>query len=247
MLLRKNDWNAHKKNCKRPNYLLKFHLRPDDIFDPPIHRTLSCPSTATFAELHHALQIAFGWANTHTYDFKVKDPVAQAAWDAEGENMTQEESIMKLVQSMSNPDGPDDNVQHLLRIVEDKPFGIDRMHDRMRFNPKTPQKKSDAVRLFQVLDDAKYQGKPFEYEYDFGDCWEHEITLVGRKEATNVFACIDGEGHACAEDVGSTNGWAEFKTAFRASRPTKEQKDNMRWFKKQASYGDSDGLGNGRD
>ena len=47
---------------------------PGDIENPAILRTLSCPAVATFEQLHQALQIAFGWATTHTYDFTVKDP-----------------------------------------------------------------------------------------------------------------------------------------------------------------------------
>ena len=117
----------------------------------------------------------------------------------------------------------------------------------MRVNPNTPQKTGSKVRLFQVLDDAKYNGKPMEYEYDFGDCWCHDITLIGRENAASTFKCVDGEGHGCAEDVGSINGWAELKTAFRASRPNKELKDKMKWYKQSASNGDQGGLGNGRD
>jgi hypothetical protein len=69
-----NHWQLHKADCKRPNYLIKFHLCPDDIVDPPVWRKLSCPAIATFYTLHYALQIAFGWTHNHAYDFKVKDP-----------------------------------------------------------------------------------------------------------------------------------------------------------------------------
>ena len=37
-------------------------------------RTLSCPAEVPFYALHAALQIAFGWAGTHSFDFAVKDP-----------------------------------------------------------------------------------------------------------------------------------------------------------------------------
>ncbi|OJJ48538.1 hypothetical protein ASPZODRAFT_14669 [Penicilliopsis zonata CBS 506.65] len=55
----------------RQNYILKVDLLPRFISNPRITRTLSCPATATFATLHEALIIAFGWSNTHLYDFKV--------------------------------------------------------------------------------------------------------------------------------------------------------------------------------
>lgn len=205
--------------------------------DPPIHRTLSCPSTATFEDLHRALQVAFSWANTHTYDFKIKDPAVEAAWAAKQASQSKGDSLLEHILRCDprNDDGSK-NKQNLLRIVEDKPFGnnavrkVDAMHDNMRFSAKTPQKKGSKIRLFHVLDDPKYQGKPFEYEYDFGDSWLHDITRLGREDATTSFECVNGEGHGCAEDVGSDPGWAALKAAFWAPQPDEEQKEKMRWY-----------------
>ena len=227
---------------RRPNYVLKIHLEPNEIVDPPIHRTLSCPSTATFADLHHALQIAFGWADTHTYDFKIKDQNIEAAWEAkeaQGNSLLNyilraKEADMRQWDRLSNATLLENsdadsslNKQCLLRIVEDTlpgthltPCGqrkVDFVHDDMRVHPKTPQKMGSNVRLFQVFSTAKYQGKPMEYEYDFGDSWFHEITLIGREDATDTFQCIDGEGHGCAEDVGSIKGWADLKVRLFAA------------------------------
>ncbi|TVY58731.1 Uncharacterized protein LCER1_G002034 [Lachnellula cervina] len=67
----KKDWRTHKAECKRQNYILKIDLHPRFITNPRVTRTLSCPATATFASLHQALSIAFGWANTHIYEFEV--------------------------------------------------------------------------------------------------------------------------------------------------------------------------------
>jgi hypothetical protein len=69
----KEDWPTHKANCRRQNYILKVDLLPRFITNPRITRTLSCPATAKFALLHTVLQIAFGWANTHLYDFEIFD------------------------------------------------------------------------------------------------------------------------------------------------------------------------------
>ena len=69
----KEDWPTHKAECKRQNYILRVDLLPRFIINPRITRTLSCPATATFAEFHEALLVAFGWANTHIYDFDVFD------------------------------------------------------------------------------------------------------------------------------------------------------------------------------
>lgn len=216
----KSDWDSHKRTCQRQNYLLRVELCPGDIVDPPIMRTLSCPAKATFDELHQALQVAFGWASTHCYDFKIQNANSSC-----------------LLRIVNSPD-------------EDDPFsggGVDSMFSSMRTDAWTPEKMSSTIQLHHVFENAQYRGLPLEYEYDFGDCWEHAITLVGRKEATEFFMCTDGEGHGCAEDVGSSMGWEELKEAYRASHPTREQREHMTWFETMASNSDAGGLGGGRD
>ena len=145
---------------------------------------------------------------------------------------------------------------NLLRIVEDDPRGpggfmsgkgIDIMHNGRRQHPETPETKSSRVKLRDVFEKSAYKDKPIEYEYDFGDCWEHAITLEGRKEGTGRFMCVDGEGHYVAEDAGSSGGWNELKKAYRAKRPDQEQREKMYWFEQQASNRDEHGLRNGRE
>lgn len=103
------------------------------------------------------------------------------------------------------------------------------------------------MKLWEVLDKAQYKDMPLEYEYDFGDCWTHEIELEGRSDVTGYFVCTDGQGHGVAEDVGSAPGWERLKAAYRAARPDKEQRSKMRWYETQASNGDREGLGKGRE
>ncbi|KAF7944192.1 hypothetical protein EAE96_010594 [Botrytis aclada] len=67
------DWPTHKATCRRQNYILKVDLFPRHFTNPRISRTLSCPATASFADLHDALQVAFDWKNCHLYDFEVLD------------------------------------------------------------------------------------------------------------------------------------------------------------------------------
>lgn len=80
------------------------------------------------------------------------------------------------------------------------------------------------------------------YTYDFGDNWEHYITVVGREPATNRFICREATGHYVAEDVGSWRGWEDLKKAYQARSPTEEQRDRMAWFERMASNKDPLGL-----
>ena len=249
------NWPTHKRSCvaravaeaaSAQNYILNVRLRPDDIVDPIIIRTLSCPAGATFKQLHQALQIAFGWATTHTYDFKVKDPAYEEPED--------EDAMAALVRRISgNADhglgrlGTEPR-QYLLRIVGKQRMGprgfgaVDMIHSGSRSHPKTPEKRSEKVQLYEVFDKPEYQYLEVEYEYDFGDCWERAIILSGRAEHTDHFICTAGEGHPCAEDVGSARGWQQLKEAYRAARPSAEQREKMKWFETQASNSDPAGL-----
>lgn len=243
----KQDWPNHKKDCRAENYVLEVKLYPEEIVDPPVTRTLSCPAAATFMELHEALQVAFGWASTHTFDFKIKDPNAE---------QPPELSIVDYIARMqaSYGQGPEQEPgpkQNFLRIIQYAvpPAGgrgaIDMIHNGSRVHPQTPEVAASKVRLGKILE--QYKGSPIEYEYDFGDCWEHQISVVGRAAATEVFVCTGGEGHYVAEDVGHLNGWKRLKEAYRTRRPNKEQRESMHWFERQASNADPRGLGNERD
>ena len=180
--------------------------------------------------------------------------------DAFEANESQEDAMARIMETlMKNQGKPQSLRRYLLRIVEEDPNcmgnmgmcpkGLDFMHNDMRRHAQTPEKNSSKVHLHQVLEKPQYKGKPFEYEYeyDFGDCWCHEITALGREPATDFFLCKDGEGHYVAEDVGGTKGWENLKAAYRASRPDKEQRDKMIWFEQVTSNADPHGLRNGRE
>ncbi|KAL8881942.1 MAG: hypothetical protein Q9192_007683 [Flavoplaca navasiana] len=244
------------KICQRPNYLLKLTLRSDDISDPQIYRTISCLSYSTFEAFHEAQHIASNWALTHTFDFKVKDPVEVARIADEEDDDTQEQFLLKMIQSLKANGTPDPQERYLLRIIGDDPHspggfssgkGVDFMHNSARQHPQTPEKNASKVKLWEELDRCHYKDMPLEYEYDFGDRWFHEIKVIGRSDVTGFFQCIDGEGHSVAEDEGCAGGWEKLKAAYPAARPDKEQKSKMRWYETQASIGDREGLGNGRE
>lgn len=58
-------------------YQLKITI---DKITPPIWRTVLVPETFSLNELHHIIQISFGWTNSHLYMFgeyenKIGDPI----------------------------------------------------------------------------------------------------------------------------------------------------------------------------
>jgi hypothetical protein len=64
-----------------------------------------------------------------------------------------------------------------------------------------------------LLSDVATARSRFFYEYDFGDCWRHEVVVesVDPVPAVLKFAvCLDGQNARPPEDVGGTGGYGEF-------------------------------------
>lgn len=188
------------------------------IDDPVVERTISCPSHATFDQLHQALQAAFGWATTHTYDFNILDP------DFNSETGKDEAGMRDMLSRLSGKVDPNSPREYQLRILDKNKAGlfIDSMHDNQRAHPRTPEKASRNTKLFSIFEDSNHRDGKMVYTYDFGDRWEHLLTVTGRADTSSKFRCIDGVGHHVAEDV-KQDGWAELKEAYRTTRPNKEQ------------------------
>lgn len=74
--------------------------------------------------------------------------------------------------------------------------------------------KANNIALNKLFATDASRGGRTVYTYDFGDRWEHEIELIGRKNnVTNFAVCIDGEGHPAQEDIGGPSGWGELQRA----------------------------------
>lgn len=166
--------------------------------------------------------------------------------------MTQEEAIVDMMRKMTSATGKsvDESfigTRSLVRIADPDARGaVDSMHAMHRRHRSTPEKHADRIELHQILDNPAYTNLPMQYEYDFGDCWEHSLSLLCRVDnATDFFQCIAGEGHSMAEDAGGVKGWEELKLGYRAQALWKEQKEKMRWFEREASNRDEAALGNG--
>jgi hypothetical protein len=75
---------------------------------------------------------------------------------------------------------------------------------------------STAVKLGDIVPKAGTRFA-FEYEYDFGDGWRHEMVFEGclKPEPGRKYpVCLEGGRNCPPEDVGGTPGYAEFLDAF---------------------------------
>lgn len=84
------------------------------------------------------------------------------------------------------------------------------------------------VRLREV---APRVGTQFEYLYDFGDGWRHELLLeaiVLPDLGAEYPNCLDGKRHTPPEDVGASSGYDDYLEAL--ADPEHEEHENMlRW------------------
>lgn len=85
-----------------------------------------------------------------------------------------------------------------------------------------------TVRLFQLKLEKKDQ---FIYLYDFGDNWEHQITITKIIEPKNTFypKCIRGGRNSPPEDCGGIYGFEEFKEIM-GDRKHPEFKNMKTWY-----------------
>ena len=70
-----------------------------------------------------------------------------------------------------------------------------------------------------------------DYEYDFGDGWDHALDIEARTvaaEGNEYPACVAGEGACPPEDCGGSYGFAEFKAVL-AGPPSAERAELLQW------------------
>ena len=95
---------------------------------------------------------------------------------------------------------------------------------------ETPPVDSLRTKLSKIVpkNGKRFQ---FDYEYDFGDGWEHEILFEGfmpAEKGTRYPLCLEGQRACPPEDVGGTYGYQECLEAM-ANPKHKRHKEFMEW------------------
>ncbi len=93
-----------------------------------------------------------------------------------------------------------------------------------------PDRDEAKTTLTQAVPD---QGTPFGYEYDFGDSWEHEVTVEkilppAAKPAT-IALCLDGARACPPEDCGGVRGYPNLLRILK-DRKHPEHKSMKEWL-----------------
>jgi hypothetical protein len=95
---------------------------------------------------------------------------------------------------------------------------------------ETPPVNSLHTKLGKIIpkDGKRFQ---FDYEYDFGDDWQHAVLFEGylpAEKGVRYPLCVEGERACPPEDVGGTYGYEEYLEAI--ADPNHDQhKEFMEW------------------
>lgn len=110
------------------------------------------------------------------------------------------------------------------RLYSDPSFGLDEFED----DPRVLDENKTTI-----LEIAPRARSAFVYEYDFGDSWDHRITvekILDQDPTAETFPqCLDGERACPPEDCGGVWGYADLLKIIRNPKH-KEYKSMMEWL-----------------
>jgi len=104
----------------------------------------------------------------------------------------------------------------------------------LSFGEPVPEEGLDFIdeRTIKLTQIAPSGTLTFEYIYDFGDGWQHEVTVekgVDKQAGVHYPSCIEGARACPPEDVGGIGGYASFLKAIR-NRRHPEHKQYLEWI-----------------
>ncbi len=98
--------------------------------------------------------------------------------------------------------------------------------------PEEPEYEVDDEAKLTLREAASIEGARFEYLYDLGDSWTHEVIVEGIEPPDPEFRspeCVAGERACPPEDCGGPPGYENFLEAIRNPRHP-EHKDHLAWI-----------------
>lgn len=98
-----------------------------------------------------------------------------------------------------------------------------------------PEFEEDGLEAgkYRLGDLIKQKGRTFDYRYDFGDSWLHEIVIENNRYANptlqSEIECMDGARACPPEDIGGVLGYTEFCEAL--NDPNHEEHEDLKeWY-----------------
>ena len=120
------------------------------------------------------------------------------------------------------------------RFVVPASITLDRLHDVMQIvmgwtdshlyeftigkkrYTEYPASKEEGLECgeYRLVDLIKQKGRTFSYLYDFGDFWNHLLTIEESRYSGTEITCLDGARACPPEDIGGVSGYDNFCSAL---------------------------------
>jgi hypothetical protein len=161
---------------------------------PPIWRVIEIAESASFGDLHMAIQGAMGWSDDHLHGFVIGTRNAEVA-------------RIGMRYDYDDNDDEDDNY--------DDDYDDNEDDDDDEYDDPEELDEGDEI----LSEYAGYFNKKLTiYEYDYGDGWKHSVELVKKipaEEGVTYPRCISGKMACPPEDIGGIHAYYFFLEAFK--------------------------------
>ena len=128
---------------------------------------------------------------------------------------------------------------HLFHFMHNKTFYSDQESVDMSFRGNV--KLYSDYSLSDLLQTEKDK---MTFEYDFGDSWWHEISVVGirpyKKGEKHRITFVDGQGACPPEDCGGVPGYERLLEMAKKKRKSAEEKEDLEWYDIDKHYDPND-------
>jgi hypothetical protein len=123
MFLRKRPQAILPKIPLPKDQIIRLEIRIEDIM-PPIYRKIDIPNTYTFYQLHHVIQLAFDWTNSHLFEFmNGPETIGDEEAKIDAKKLTLKERFYEPKQKMLYVYDFGDNWEHKVKV--EKMFDAD--------------------------------------------------------------------------------------------------------------------------
>jgi len=166
---------------------------------PPIWRRIAVPSDIKLSDLHVVIQIVMGWTNSHLHQFVIRNPRPRPT-----------------PQDLLSPDIPA-RIEMMMAS-----------RDRCWSDPRMELEEAEDEAKARLCELAPAVKSKLNYEYDFGDGWEHQIEVVKigpPAQGTDYPVCLKGKLACPPEDCGGIWGYYAMLEALKD--PKHEDHENI--------------------
>jgi len=195
------------------NEIIQMNITLDNI-EPAIWRRFIVDSSITLQALHEIIQVVMGWENSHLYSFHIGDS-EYSAMDSEESDDCENCDPFDCSGTLDDDDFDDDFEDEVDEDYEDDDTC-----------------SNESVHTVKLQDLKLKPKQKFLYVYDFGDNWEHTITIEKISENTENFKtpqCLEGKRACPPEDCGSIPGYEDIIYALK-NPDDEDSEDLLEWL-----------------